>query len=248
MDREHILLLGGTGISGVAFLNHCLILSAPSRPYLTLYVRSAAKLPSSVKTSPPPAKIRTVIGELDSPSHFANALAEFDDFPPVTTVISLLGAYVTLSPIFTRFFYAQPTPIADAFESNIMPQLKKHRVKRLLSLSTSTAIKSDLERRTMPWRPYLFSFIPLIFAPQGNEEMKGIAKHTIEGAGTELEWTVFRVPFLTDAPDKGVYAGDLTAEYPWIGTLSRQSQAKWLLTEIEDRKWVGKMPMLNDAS
>ena len=247
MEREHILLLGGTGVSGVVFLNHCLSLSASSRPYLTIYVRSTAKLPSSVKMSPMPAKVRVVVGELDSSSQFAKALVGSDGFHSVTTAISLLGAYVALSPIFTRFFYAQPTPIADTFESNIMPQLKKHRVKRLLSLSTSTAIKSDLERRTMPWRPYLFSFMPLIFTPQGNEEMKGIAKHTIEGAGTELEWTVFRVPFLTEGPDKGVYAGDLTARYPWTGTLSREGQAIWLLKEIEERKWVGKMPMLNDA-
>ena len=89
--------------------------------------------------------------------------------------------------------------------------------------------------------------MPLTFAPQANEEMKGIAKHTMEGAGIGLEWTVFRVPFLTEEPEKGVYAGDLVAGYPWTGTLSREGQAKWLLTEIEDRKWVGKMPMLNDA-
>ena len=128
-----------------------------------------------------------------------------------------------------------------------MPQLKSYGVKRLLSLSTSTAIKSDLEKRTMPWSPYLLSFIPLIFAPQGLEEMKGIASNSIDGAGTELEWTVFRVPFLTDEPEKGVYAGDLLAGYPWTGTLSRVGQAIWLLREIEERKWVGKMPMLNDT-
>lgn len=68
MEREYILLFSGTRVLGVVFLNHCLSLSVLSRLYLTIYVRSTAKLPSSVKTSLILVKVRVVVGELDSSS------------------------------------------------------------------------------------------------------------------------------------------------------------------------------------
>ena len=76
--------------------------------------------------------------------------------------------------------------------------------------------------------------------------MKALGMVTMAEAGTALEWTVFRVPFLTNEPDRGVYAGELNDRYPWTGTLSREGQAKWLLKEIEERRFVAKLPELND--
>jgi hypothetical protein len=77
--------------------------------------------------------------------------------------------------------------------------------------------------------------------------MTEIVKLNIELAGKELEWTVLRVPFLTDGPGRSVVAGELNATYPWTRTLSQKGQAKWLLKEVDEREFVGKYPVLNDA-
>jgi hypothetical protein len=247
-DKEHILLLGASGVSGIIFINHYLTLPASSRPYLTIYGRSAKKLPSTLKDHEAPARVRIITGELADASKFATALIVSAPFPPITTAISLLGAYMSLMPVVARFFATQQTPIADAFESTIMPLLRQNHVNRILSLSTPLAWNSNRERRTMGWTPWLISFMPYLFAPQGNEEMKGIAKNSIEGAREGLDWTVFRVPLLTEGPDKGVFAGELDRNFPWTGTLNREGQAKWLLREIQEARWLGKAPMLVDAA
>ena len=247
MDHEHILILGATGLSGSALIHHCLTLSPPSRPYVTLYVRSAERLPSAIKESPATSKFRVVEGELDSDSDFSAALAPSEEFPPVTTTVSVLGASMSIGPVFSRFFFRQPTPIADAFSSNIMPQLKRCGVKRILSLSTPTAMYSESERKSMGWKWWLYSFLPLVLAPQGNAEMKGIAENIIVDAGEDVDWTVFRVPHLTEAPGKGVIVGKLDGSYQGNLNLSREALAYWLIQEIEERNWVRMVVMLGDA-
>jgi hypothetical protein len=63
----------------------------------------------------------------------------------------------------------------------------------------------------------------------------GLATHTIKQDVKQLEWTVFRVPILTDEGNKPVHAG-----YTGYGKaktkLSRQSLAEWCLEELEVKK------------
>ena len=89
-------------------------------------------------------------------------------------------------------------------------------------------------------------------APQGNAEMAKIAENVVAGAsagrGEEgIEWTVFRVPHLTNnVPDRPVWAGFVGPDHKGSLELSRKSQARWLLREIEERQWVNKAPFLGN--
>lgn len=80
--------------------------------------------------------------------------------------------------------------------------------------------------------------------------MVAIAKNVIEAGkeNPELEWTVFRIPHLTEASaDLPVAAGFLgDAKYKGSLSLSRLSQARWILKEIGERKWVRQAPVLGN--
>lgn len=82
-----------------------------------------------------------------------------------------------------------------------------------------------------------------VVVPQGNAEMKRIGE--VVSADDGFEWTVFRVPHLNEgAADLPVCAGLLGPE--WKGTLelSRASQARWILKEIEEGKWIRQAPCI----
>ena len=160
--------------------------------------------------------------------------APSEEFPPVTTTVSVLGASMSIGPVFSRFFFRQPTPIADAFSSNIMPQLKRCGVKRILSLSTPTAMYSESERKSMGWKWWLYSFLPLVLAPQGNAEMKGIAENIIVDAGEDVEWTVFRVPTL----DRGPRQRSDCWEVGWLlpGKSKSQPRSSGILAHSRNRR------------
>ena len=74
--------------------------------------------------------------------------------------------------------------------------------------------------------------LPHILLPQANAEMVAIAKAV--AAEDELDWTIFRVPYLNEgSADLPVWAGLLGPDYKGSLQLSRASQARWILKEIE---------------
>ena len=81
--------------------------------------------------------------------------------------------------------------------------------------------------------------------PQGNAEMVAIAEAV--AAEKDLDWTIFRVPHLTEASsDLPVYAGLLGPDYKGSLSLSRGSQARWILKEIEENVWVKQAPAIGN--
>ncbi|KAI1629277.1 hypothetical protein EDD37DRAFT_44059 [Exophiala viscosa] len=246
MDRQHILLLGATGASGLAFLD--VISELAQKPKLTLYVRpsSATKLPPWTTSN---SGIRVMEGSLENKEALRTAFSPSEDksFPAVTTVISFLGAYLSLQAVLTR---DQSHPIADAFQHAILPAVKDCKVSRILVLSTPTAFCLPEERKKMSWKWWFYTMIPLLFAPQGNAEMKGIAEAVIKAGAKhdQLEWTVFRVPHLkNDDPYAKVIAGRLDRTFEGGTDLSRASLVRWVLREVEEKHWVRRAPLLGNA-
>ncbi|KAJ7136051.1 hypothetical protein C8R44DRAFT_976767 [Mycena epipterygia] len=221
-----ILVLGATGASGLAFIK--VALSQPNPPQLTLYVRSRGKLPDGIE-----AQARVVEGSLTD----ENAL--LDAMEGVDTVVSLLGAYGSLSAF---VFRTTTTPIADSFKT-IIAAMRAKGAKRIFALSTPSFSPDPAEEFPLKWS--LYQLVPHAMVPQGNAEMVGIAK-AVAAAG-DLDWTVFRVPHLTEeSADLPVFAGLLGPDFKGGLNLSRASIAVWILKEIEERKWVKKAPMISN--
>lgn len=149
----------------------------------------------------------------------------------------------------------------------VLPKMRACGVTRIMVLSTPTAINSVQEVRGMSWKWWLYTWLPVVAAPEGNAEMRGIARVVSGGVlgagmmgevvdaarkrvGDGVEWTVFRVPGLVDG-DKGgrdvVRVGMFGAGFDGGLTLTRQSLVRWILGEVEDRGWVGGWPVVANA-
>ncbi|KAJ7145369.1 hypothetical protein C8R43DRAFT_1012497 [Mycena crocata] len=223
-----ILLLGATGPSGLAFIQ--VAFSQPNPPRLTLYVRSQSrhKLPADVGE-----KARVVEGSLTDREALLDAMDGID------TVISFVGGYMSLKTFVLR---AKPTPLADSFEG-ILAAMRTKGATRIFALSTPSFSPDPSEKLPLNW--WLYHFLPIAMAPQGNAEMVGIAEAV--AAADDLDWTVFRVPMLTnESVDLPVAAGVLRPDFKGSLYLSRASMAMWILKEVEERKWVRQAPALGN--
>ena len=133
-------------------------------------------------------------------------------------------------------------PIGDAFQG-ILSAMRSKGVKRILALSTPSFSPDPSEVFSIGWS--IYGLMPKIMVPQGNAEMVAIAKAV--ASADDLDWTVFRVPHLTEAAaNLPVAAGVIGPDYKGSFDLSRASMAVWILREIEERKWVKKAPMLGN--
>lgn len=245
LQREHLLILGATGATGVIFVSHVLSLDNSTGPMLTLYVRPSAqhKLPGAAHGHP---RVRIVEGALTNRAKLVEALSPSSDssFPKATAVISLLGAYPSLYYLLTR---QTPTPIADAFEFTILPVMKEVGVRRILALSTGSGFLYPQEREKLTWGWWFKLLPPKVMVPQGDAEMRAIAEVVMRASGG-LEWTVFRVPFLTnDDQEKKISVGEIFKDFDGTNSLARPALVKWLLREVGERGWVGRAPMVADA-
>ncbi|WVQ65508.1 uncharacterized protein L199_003684 [Kwoniella botswanensis] len=230
MSDQHVLLLGATGASGIAFLEY--VLPLPDGPKLSLLVRNKSKLPQELVTRYQ-HKLTIVEGQLNDEAKLEEVLKG-----GVTAVVSLLGPYPSLYHLLTR---TKPTPIADSLHV-VKRVMKKYGVKRLLALSTP--------RHSVPGEKYSWSqfittkTLPATFMPQGSAEMTAIGEVC---ADEEFEYTIFRVPFLSaGSGDAKVHAGFYGPDFKGSQELSRASLARWLWDEIRDGYWIRKQPALGN--
>ena len=245
LSNEHILLLGATGVSGQTLIREALLLPSTHQPKITLYVRNASRLEEAFQHH---ASLRIIEGTLSDAAAIGRALNSTDSrFGTVTTVVSVLGAYLSFKNTF--WDRSTATPIADALKGTVLPACQKAGVRRVLALSTPAALEVPGERQAeLGWVWTVSLKIPPLFTPMGNAEMVGIARAVLEaGVGTG-EDTVFRVPHLNDG-DAGleVAAGTLGSDFRGGSELSRASMCRWLLREIVDRKWCGKTPVIGNV-
>lgn len=261
---QHILILGASGATGLPFIKHHLSLSDtdPSKPYLTIYIRSSGRaklqpvLGSTTASSDLAAhKIRIVEGSLTDAEKVRIALSADAQFPKVTAVISLLGAYLSTYYFFTR---GTPTPISDALKSTIIPEMLGLGISRILVLSTPSGFPVAGEDKGMSWSWWYVTTLPKIIVPQGDAEMRGLAEAVLERRGTKivskpgLKATVYRIPFLYDlagSEKREVRAFTLGGDgHTDNRYLTRESLIVWLLDEVREGRWVDGAPMLTNPN
>lgn len=253
MANNHVLLLGASGVTGVQFVKRVLTLAENKQPFLTLYVRNAARLQEIRSQLADPnraSKIRVVEGSLTDRTALEKALAGSNSagpksitFPPVSIVMSMLGAYPTLRALITR---SKATPITDSFKSTLIPAMRDAGVKRILALSTPSAFKVQGEAENQPWKWWFSMLFPPLIVPEGHAEMVGIARAVSE-LDDGWDWTVFRVPYLSNGGDESLQAmaGELGRNgFTTNTTLDRGSLVRWLLQELDEKKWIRGAPAL----
>ena len=120
----------------------------------------------------------------------------------------------------------------------------------------------------MKWKWWLYTWLPTVAVPEANAEMREIARVVSGGAlgagmtrkleeaakrgggEGEVQWTVFRVPGLVGGQTGGtelVRAGMFGEGFNAGLTLTRESLVRWVMEEVEERRWIGSWPMLANA-
>lgn len=260
-QNQHIFLLGATGGTGLAFIKHHLSLpDTPTnpKPHLTLLARPSSLkkltplLPKALTTATPTPKIRIISGSLSDPSTIHTALSADPamSFPQVTTVISVLGSYISLRYFLTR---EKPTPLADALSQTVMPTMRKLGIRRILALSTVGAFPLQGEKQEMSWSWYLFNLFPMIIVPQCHAEMIGLGNAVLRNEGgvireqEGIDGTVFRVPPVLTGKSEGLAVRTferLGGRESESKEVSKGSLARWLWGEVEKGEWIGGAPVV----
>lgn len=125
----------------------------------------------------------------------------------------------------------------------IFPILVSHNYQRAMILSTFS-FPSPHDKPSLKWKAPI-ALIKLI-AGSAYREFNGLGSYVTSQDVTQLKWTLFRVPFLTNSPDIPVVATYLGSGKDGM-LLSRKSLATWILKEMsEDSEWIGKEPFLSN--
>ncbi|PIG88668.1 hypothetical protein AARAC_000513 [Aspergillus arachidicola] len=217
---EHILVFGATGPSGTEFCSAAL----QQGHRLSLFVRNPQKLPLEISGNP-------------------NVTVIHGTFEDVTKMEQAAGCGARIFVSFAGPTYgSKGTPVTEAIKL-IFPMLVANKYKRAMVLGTCS-YPSPLDKGAIKWK--LSVALIKIIGGSAYEEFRGLGEFVASQDPAQLQWTLFRVPFLTNGAEAPV-----TATYTGHGDdgffLSRRSMASWVLKEMDtDSVQVGKTPVISN--
>jgi nucleoside-diphosphate-sugar epimerase len=124
---------------------------------------------------------------------------------------------------------------------NIIAAMKKHGVKRLIATATPSYKDSNDKFQ------FGFAFGVLMVKVLLKDTYQDIVETGEKIAESELDWTIVRLPMLSNNPSRGKlnigYTGDGTVN---LFSLSRVDLADFLLEQLNDKKWINKSPIISN--
>ena len=194
---------------------------------LVLYTRSPQKLPQDVATH---RNVIIITGQLSDADALSKALEG------ANAVVSTIGPAVMRGP-----FHPMGTPLAKAYEL-LIRLMRAQAVRRLIALGTSS-IKDPNDK-------FSYQFYSLVtgIAVLAHTAYKDVVAigDVIRNEGSDLDWTIVRVPLLTNQDCKEYVAGYVGDGRTSL-SLSRAAFAAFLLNELKENNWVQKAPLLSNA-
>jgi putative NADH-flavin reductase len=215
------LVLGGTGPSGIELIRK--ILQVYPDAGVVVYARSPQKVPEDLAQNPAVTIVKGTLEELDKVETAVEG---------VNVVVSALGPLMGHPP---------NTPIAT-FYGHLIDLLHKHNITRIIVLGTAS-FKDPNDKHS--WKFAAMVSAVRTLANSAYREIVAIGE-VITTKGADLDWTIVRVPVLTQANTDAVFAGYIGD--PKVGTiLARKAYAAFTIGEVEKREWVKKSPMISNA-
>lgn len=216
------LVLGATGPCGILLVRG-LLLKYPSDPVI-IYARSPHKLPPDINSTTHPT-LTIIKGDLTDQDSIDRALEGVD------VVLSALG------PVFGQ---PNDTPLAKGYQL-LIELMGKRGIKRLIVLGATSIVD--------PADKYSFAYSCMINvvkagAKSAYKDFVAIG-NTIRRQGYNLDWTIVRVPILTnsDGDNQTIVVGYVGDGKVGL-SLPRKAFATFVIGEIEKREWVRKAPLI----
>ncbi|KAK4183062.1 hypothetical protein QBC35DRAFT_508815 [Podospora australis] len=201
-----------------------------------------------------PQSISRIPNDLSSNSRLEIVQGQVDDDETLGHAIARCGAVVSLmGPDQAAMSSKSPLPYPAYYEQHILPLMKKHGIKRIAAMATISVYTEDDASVLIRW--LMKTGVSWTF-PAAYNTMLGIAKVFEEEkkSGSEIEWTVFRLPMLMGGSDESSWkvdrekgaalAGPVSSL--WSGKLNRSLLGKWLVDWVEQEgKWVRELPAIS---
>lgn len=215
----HLLILGATGPSGTLLVTEALNASHT----VVIFARSPEKLSEEIRND---TRVTVLKGELDNESALSAAMENVD------AVLSALG------PKLSHGTYPSGEPLARAY-SLVIKAMVAHGVKRLIALGTPS-IADPHDKQSLKWS-FIISGLKIL-TPTVYSDIVGVG-NVIRTEGDALDWTIVRVPFLTNSSSRDVVAG-YSGDGKTGTTLSRLGFATFVIQELAENKWVKEAPLV----
>jgi len=215
----HVLILGATGACGILLVKEALGASHT----VIIFARSPEKLPEEIRND---TRVTLLKGELDDESTLSAAMENVD------AVLSALG------PKVSHGTYPRGEPLTRAY-SLIIKAMVAHGVKRLIALGTPS-MTDPHDKQSLKWSLIVGGIKTLV--PTVYSDIVGIG-NIIRTEGDTLDWTIVRVPFLTNSSNRNVVAG-YVGDGKTGTTLSRVGFATFVLQELAKNEWVKEAPLV----
>ncbi len=213
-----ILIFGATGPSGDWLVRKCLEIYPDAT--LVLYVRSPGKLPREIVENP---AVVVVEGQLTNLEALVKAM------DGVEVVLSSLGP--------TGPIYPSDTPLGKGY-ANILSAMQQQDVHRLICLGTASIKDPNDKPSAKFW--LIISGVRTL----AHNAYKDIVAIGDAVRSSNIDWTIVRVPVLTNSTSTDVVAG-------YVGDgqtgmfLSRAGFAHFVVSEIGKREWIRKAPLIS---
>jgi len=215
-----VLILGATGAAGVLLIQEALDASHT----VVVYARSPEKLSEEIRDDP---RVTISKGELDDESALSAAMQDVD------AILSALGPSVSRGPL-----HPSGEPLAHAY-SLVIKLMKIHGVKRLLALGTPS-ITDTHDKFSLKMSVIVAGVRTL--AHTAWKDVVAIGE-TIRKEGDALDWTIVRVPILSDSSDKKFVVGYVGDGKTGVW-LTRAGFAAFTVQELARNEWVKAAPLV----
>ncbi|KAL0933170.1 NmrA family protein [Colletotrichum truncatum] len=235
MPKDSILLLGGTGPSGICVLRELSLRNQKA----VVFARNPAKIPSDLASN---ALFKVVKGELTDTEALSTALSECH------TVISLIGPVPGGNSSTGREY-------ADIYRTLLL-LMQKQGVRRIFAMGTISIYQPEDSQHLIRW--LIVWLLRTLFnkAYQNIISIHNVFEQDRE-ATRDIDWTVYRLGIIRGSGDEiATWAQDREDEKTYVGAVGaagwsivhkRAALARWLVEAAQTgaTEWIGRTPAVS---
>ena len=221
LSTMRFLILGATGPSGILLTRKTLELYPEAT--IVIFTRSPDKVPEDLAQN---SSITIIKGELTDLDALATAVQG------VKVVLSALG------PLASH----PPGNIIATFYGHLIDLMTTHNIKRIILLGTAS-ISDPKDKFSLIFKLIIAGVRATAY--NAYQDIVAIGE-VIRTKGDALDWTIVRVPFLTNNESEEVVAGHVGDGITGY-SLSRKAYAAFTVHEVENMEWIKEAPLISSA-
>ena len=221
LSTMRFLILGATGPSGILLTRKTLELYPEAT--IVIFARSPDKVPEDLAQN---SSITIIKGELTDLDALATAVQG------VKVVLSALG------PLASH----PPGNIIATFYGHLIDLMTTHNIKRIILLGTAS-ISDPKDKFSLIFKLIIAGVRATAY--NAYQDIVAIGE-VIRTKGDALDWTIVRVPFLTNNESEEVVAGHVGDGITGY-SLSRKAYAAFTVHEVENMEWIKEAPLISSA-